>query len=160
MALPDHLLSTFKVLENEGFRLVQRRPGTKRSIKFEDMSRSLVMDVKLPESNWVRITPSQILQSAKGRKSQKTPAVAEILAIANQELEHQSGNGANAGARDGARKTVGVGVRASAGANANVNANADAATNANANANVNVNPRANGNTIYEDDEEMEDQGNE
>ena len=87
LSLPDYLTSSFKVLENESFRLVRRRPGTKRSIKFDDMKRSLVMDVKLPDSGWVRITPEEVLAACKSRKQAPIPAVQEILDIGGQELE-------------------------------------------------------------------------
>ena len=57
LSIPDHLTSEFKILEHEGYLISQRRPGTKRSIKFNDMTRSLVMDIKLPGMAWVRINP-------------------------------------------------------------------------------------------------------
>ena len=86
LSLPEHLVSTFKLLENEGFRIVRNKPGTRRSIKFDDMSRSLYMDVKLPGAAWVRITPQQVMRSSKNRKTERRPDVSEILDIANQEL--------------------------------------------------------------------------
>ena len=79
-------MSTFKVLENEGYRIAQRRPGTKRSIKFQDSNRSLVMDIKLPSSAWVRITPEDVLTAIGGRRRERIPAVAEILKIGGQPL--------------------------------------------------------------------------
>ena len=86
LALPDFLMSTFKILENEGYRITQRRPGTKRSIKFQDSNRSLVMDVKLPSSSWVRITPEDVHSAVSGRRRERIPAVAEILQIGGQPL--------------------------------------------------------------------------
>ena len=83
LSLPDHLISVFKILENEGFKIVRRRPGTKRSIKFDDLTRSLVMDIKLPQSSWVRITPEQVVRASRGRKTDRLPAVSEILSIAD-----------------------------------------------------------------------------
>ena len=86
LALPDHLLSVFKLLEHEGYKIAQRRPGTKRSIKYHDISQSLVMDVKLPDAAWVRIAPDQIAVASRGRRSVRVPAVSEILGIAAEEL--------------------------------------------------------------------------
>ena len=86
MLLPDHLVSTFKLLEREGFRIAQRKPGTKRSIKFEDVARSLVMDIKLPGSAWVQITPDQVAKATSGRRSEPVPAVSEVLAISSMDL--------------------------------------------------------------------------
>ena len=86
LALPDFLMSTFKVLENEGYRIAKRRLGTKRSIKFQDSNRSLVMDVKLPSASWVRITPEDVLNAVSGRRRERMPAVAEILEIGGEPL--------------------------------------------------------------------------
>ena len=86
LALPDHLIQTFKTLEDEGFRIVRRRSGTKRSIKFDDRTRSLVMDVKLPDSAWVRLTADQVFQASRSRKTKYVPAVSEILAISASDL--------------------------------------------------------------------------
>ena len=86
MALPDFLVSTFKVLENEGYRIAKRRPGTKRSIKFYDSNRSLIMDVKLPSASWVRITPDDVLGAVSSRRCERMPAVAELLEIGGEPL--------------------------------------------------------------------------
>ena len=86
LALPDHLVATFKLLEHEGFRINQRRPGTKRSIKFDDISESLVMDIKLPGAAWVKITPAQVTMASRGRKMNRVPAVSEILNISAEDL--------------------------------------------------------------------------
>ena len=86
LALPDHLLSTFKLLEHEGFKIVNRCPGTKRSIKYEDRSRSLVLDVKLPGAERVRISPEQVVAASRGRKKNRVPAVSEILRMANEDM--------------------------------------------------------------------------
>ena len=93
LSLPDFHFSTFKRLEHEGYQLVCRRPGTKRSIKYDDISRSLVMDVKLPGMNYARIQPDQVLgaRASKSEKEQQTPLVSEILAISAQELPEETG---------------------------------------------------------------------
>ena len=79
-------MSTFKVLENEGYRIAKRRLGTKRSIKFQDSNRSLVMDVKLPSASWVRIAPEDVISAVSGRRRERMPAVAEILEIGGEPL--------------------------------------------------------------------------
>ena len=86
LALPDHLIQTFKLLENEGFRIVRRRPGTKRSIKFDDRTQSLVLDVKLPSAAWVRLTPDQIQRASRSRRTEYVPEVEDILAISASDL--------------------------------------------------------------------------
>ena len=92
LALPDHLLSTFKILEHEGFQIAQRRQGTKRSIKYDDRSKSLVLDIKLPGAAWVRILPEQVVVATRGRrKRERVPAVAEILRVAEEDLPVQRG---------------------------------------------------------------------
>ena len=98
MALPDFLMSTFKVLENEGYRIAKRRPGTKRSIKFQDSNRSLVMDVKLPSVSWVRITPDDVLNAVSGLRRERMPAVAEILEIGGEPLRPPASPGTPSGA--------------------------------------------------------------
>ena len=86
LALPDHLLSTFKILEHEAYQIVRRRPGSRRSIKFDDRIRSLVLDVKLPEAAWVRLYPDQVVKAAKARKKERVPEASEILRLAGEPL--------------------------------------------------------------------------
>ena len=86
LAIQDYMMSSFKVLENEAFRIAQRRPGTKRSIKYDDASRTLVLDIKLPDAVWVRITTEQVKKAVRGRKQVYTPQVDEILAIGGMDL--------------------------------------------------------------------------
>ena len=50
LELPDNLISTFKILEHEGYLVSRGRPGSKRSIKYDDEAKSLIMDIKLPGS--------------------------------------------------------------------------------------------------------------
>ena len=86
LALPDFLVSSFKTLEHEAFLVAQRVPGTKRNIKLDDASRSVVLDIKLPGTSWVRITPLDVLQAAGARKKERAPEVSEILAIGSRPL--------------------------------------------------------------------------
>ena len=91
LAIPDFLVSSFKVLEHEGFRIAQRRPGTKRSIKFDDATRTLALDIKLPESAWVRVMAEDVHHASATRKKQRVPAVSELLAISAGPLPPPSG---------------------------------------------------------------------
>ena len=86
LALPDFLVSHFKTLEHEAFRIAQRKPGTKRNIKFEDATRSVVLDIKLPDSAWVRITYEDVVQAKGSRRKERVPAVQEVLAIGGMDL--------------------------------------------------------------------------
>ena len=86
LAIPDFLVSSFKILEHEGFQIAQKRPGTKRSIKFDDATRSLALDIKLPDSAWVRIMADDVQHAAATRKKQRVPAVLELLAISADPL--------------------------------------------------------------------------
>ena len=83
-------MSTFKLLENEGYRIVQRKPGTKRSIKYDDLDRSLVMDVKLPGANWVRVTPDQVARVSRGRRPKIATTVEDVLAVGSLEMPEAS----------------------------------------------------------------------
>ena len=96
MSLPDFLVSPFKTLEHEAFLVAQRVPGTKRNIKLDDASRSVVLDIKLPGASWVRITPLDVLQAAGSRRKERVPEVSEILAIGSRPMpppddRHQGG---------------------------------------------------------------------
>ena len=84
-------MSTFKLLENEGYRIVQRKPGTKRSIKYNDLDRSLIMDIKLPGANWVRVTPEQVARVSRGRRTKTTTTVDDVLAVGSLELPEGPG---------------------------------------------------------------------
>ena len=86
MTLPDFMMSSFKLLENEGYRIVQRRPGTRRNIKFNDLDSLLVMDIKLPDSNWVRVTPEQVARVSRSRRSETSTTVDDVLAIGSLDL--------------------------------------------------------------------------
>ena len=77
-------------LVNEGFRVAQHRPGTKRSIKFDDRLCSLFMDVKLPGVAWVQITPEHIHQASRGCRVKWVPAVADILELSSRDLPEES----------------------------------------------------------------------
>ena len=61
MEIPQHLEGDFRLLEEHAGLLNKRRPGTKRSVKFDDIAQGLCIDIKLPDSEqWHRFTTSQI----------------------------------------------------------------------------------------------------
>ena len=56
--IPGHLQTNFNLLQNLGYHLKQSDEGIRRSIKFDDESEDLVMDV-LVDGSWSRITPEE-----------------------------------------------------------------------------------------------------
>ena len=67
---PAHLRGTFRLLESHGSLLKRKYPELKRSIKFDDQSLSLVMDVKLSAvDNWERVDERGARASKKERDS-------------------------------------------------------------------------------------------
>ena len=66
MELPEHLRGLFKLFEAHGASLRQRFPGLRRSIKYDDVSQSLCMDVKMPEKDkWHRIGEAEMREIAR-----------------------------------------------------------------------------------------------
>ena len=67
LEIPPQLAGTFRLFEQHAGQLRQQFPeGFKRSIKFEDISRDLVMDVKVPTaSRWHRFTRAEIEEATK-----------------------------------------------------------------------------------------------
>ena len=69
LEIPPHLLSSFKVLEQHAGALRAKfQTGLKRSIKFDDATMGLIMDVKIPTNmRWQRLTVEQIRDANKRR---------------------------------------------------------------------------------------------
>ena len=67
--VPQHLIGLFKMYEVHGGKLKQRYGnGLKRSIKFDDATYSLAMDVRLPdEKEWIRLNSHDIIRITKER---------------------------------------------------------------------------------------------
>ena len=66
MELPEHLRGLFKLFEAHGASLRQRFPGLKRSIKYDDVSQSLCMDVRMPDKDkWHRIGEAEMREIAR-----------------------------------------------------------------------------------------------
>ena len=69
LEIPPHLLSSFKILEQHAGALrAKYQTGLKRSVKFDDASMDLIMDVKIPTNlKWQRLTVSQIKKANQHR---------------------------------------------------------------------------------------------
>ena len=83
MELREHLRGLFKLFEMHGATLRQRYPGLKRSIKYEDVSQSLCMDVMMPDKDrWHRIGEVEMREIARrhGSGGQVQGAGAEVEA--------------------------------------------------------------------------------
>ena len=61
--VPGHLLDHLHVLNNVGYNIKQKFPGTRRAVKFDDENQDLFMDIKVGEQ-WKRITPTEAKQVA------------------------------------------------------------------------------------------------
>ena len=74
MCIPPHLLGLFKMCEIHGGKLRQKfGPGLKRSIKFDDASMSLAMDVKLPnDPEWVHMSRQDIVKVTRDRADKES----------------------------------------------------------------------------------------
>ena len=44
------------------------------------------MDIKLPDSNWVRVTADQVAKVSRGRRARPSTTVDDVLAIGSMEL--------------------------------------------------------------------------
>ena len=84
MEIPHHLEGAFKVMEEHAGLLNKKFPGTKRSIKFDDIAMSLSIDIKLPsDDQWHKFSYRQIKHAAEIRQ-------------ANEQKEMNEGNTDNA----------------------------------------------------------------
>ena len=62
LKIPDNLRPSLQALESVSFNLKKQHPTLKRNIKFDDVKKDLVMDVKLDEGGtWKKIRPEQAL---------------------------------------------------------------------------------------------------
>ena len=71
LEIPPELTGTFRLFEQHAGHLRQRFPeGFKRSIKFDDITRDLIMDIKIPTANkWHRFSRSDIEQASRRLQS-------------------------------------------------------------------------------------------
>ena len=80
--IPNALQSSLKALEALSFHLKQKHPGIKRNIKFDDMTKDLVLDFSInPDAgDWKRVTATQAVQM-------KTKFSRGNTEVTNNELE-------------------------------------------------------------------------
>ena len=66
MELSEHLRGLFKIFETHGANLRQKFPGLQRSIKYDDGTQSLCLDVKLPDrTKWHNISEAEMREIAR-----------------------------------------------------------------------------------------------
>ena len=68
--VPDFLRGTFRQFEAHGAALRAKFGVVKRSIRFDDVTRSLLMDVKLEHTQWHRITAKDMRELYDKKRSQ------------------------------------------------------------------------------------------
>ena len=76
MDLPEHMRGLFKSFEVHGANLRMKFPGLKRSIKFNDATQSLCMDVKMPDkTTWHRINEVEMREIARRQSNRPLPTL-------------------------------------------------------------------------------------
>ena len=70
LEIPPHLTGTFRLYEEHAGALREKFPqGFKRSVKFDDVSMDLVMDIKLPQAKkWHRFNRQEVEKATRARK--------------------------------------------------------------------------------------------
>ena len=72
LEIPDHLLGSFRVLNDLAFELKKNYKDLKRNIKFDDGNHDLAMDVRLkPGKQWKTICPDEARKSLSTKKGRK-----------------------------------------------------------------------------------------
>ena len=66
--VPDHLRGVFRQFEAHAAALRQTFGSVKRSIRLDDVSKSLIMDVKLENTAWHRLTAEDMSRLAKNKQ--------------------------------------------------------------------------------------------
>ena len=66
--IPDYLRGLFRLFETHAAALRERYGSVKRAVRFDDAERSLLMDVKLEDAAWQRITAAELKASEEARK--------------------------------------------------------------------------------------------
>lgn len=65
--VPDYLRGIFRLFEEHAAALCAKYGTVKRSIRFDDMAKSLLMDVKLEHTRWPRITAVELCKRKANR---------------------------------------------------------------------------------------------
>ena len=73
--IPNFLKSDFHVLQSMAYKMKQNNNDIKRSVKFDDHSYGLMLDIQLPGQQWQRIRPEQ---AREARRSDPTIAPGPI----------------------------------------------------------------------------------
>ena len=69
MEIPNFLKSDFHVLQNLSYKMKLAHRDTKRSVKFDDDSFGLMLDVQLPGENWRSIRPGKAREARRNDPS-------------------------------------------------------------------------------------------
>ena len=69
--VPGYLMDNFRALEAVGYSMKKAGKDVKRSIKYDDNNRDLIMDIKIGE-DWMRITPDEARAVARDNPDIKT----------------------------------------------------------------------------------------
>lgn len=89
LEIPAHLRQTFRLLDSHGAELKKRHPTTKRSIKFEDATGSLVLDVKIDDQEgWIRINPNMAEEARSLREERPHRQLEGPLRVERPDAEH------------------------------------------------------------------------
>ena len=67
MKVPNFLKSDFHVLQNLSYKLKMANNAVKRSIKFDDDSLGLMLDMQVPGQDWSRIRPDQAREARRSK---------------------------------------------------------------------------------------------
>ena len=92
MELPDHLKGLFRQFENHAPVLREIHGPTKRSIKFDDVTESLCMDIKLQSTGWHRLTKDMMNEISR-RQPRRAPLTSEGGTSGAREEDHTLGWG-------------------------------------------------------------------
>ena len=74
MVIPEHLRGLFKLFEVHGGKMREKfGPNFKRSIKFDDPTQALIMDIKMPdELKWIRLHREDIVVISRERNNRES----------------------------------------------------------------------------------------
>ena len=83
--VPDHLRGLFRLFEMHAAALKARHGSLRRSIKFDDVTRSLSMDVKLDDTQWHRISAEEMFRVERNKKNTPVTNTSASSGIAQAE---------------------------------------------------------------------------
>ena len=80
LQIPDHLQKTFRSLMNLSYELKKRNPDLRRSIKFDEDTMSMFMDIQTTTGgNWRRVEPEQAAKFNADKRVGASPIGSEEL---------------------------------------------------------------------------------